>query len=112
MTGKICLETVMFLWSFCFLCSSIYLLSFRVRLWYLDLHPEKRRKCPIYYVQKYVGNWKYEPVLVCSTEKYYHLNKSWVPLAIFSSLWLASFIFFLVLVCDKGTNAWFIYGQK
>lgn len=110
MPDKICLETVIFLWSSVFLGCACYLLAQRIRLLYLDAHPEKRKKCPIYYVGRYVGNWKYEPILVCSKEKYYHERNSWIAPIIYLTLWLGLFAFFLVLVCDKGTIAWFIHG--
>ena len=110
MISKICVETLVFCMSCVFLGSASYLLYQRIRLLYLDAHPEKRKRCPIYYVGRYIGHWKYEPILVCSKEKYYHECNSWVAPVIYLSLWLGLFILFFVLVCDKGTIAWFING--
>lgn len=111
MAGKICLETVIFLWSSVFLACACYLLCQRIRLLYLDAHPEKRKRCPVYYVGRYIGNQKYEPILVCSKEKYHHERNTWFPIIIYLILWIGLLTFFFILVFDKGTTAWFIYAK-
>ena len=76
----------------------------------LNFCPNFMSQFTIYYVGRYIGHWKYEPILVCSKEKYYHECNSWIAPVIYLSLWLGLFILFFVLVCDKGTIAWFING--
>lgn len=101
LVSKICIETFVFVASMVFLGCASYLYGQRIRLLYLDAHPEKRNRCPIYYVGKYVGNKQYVPFAVCSKEKYYHEQHTWIIPTIYLLLWIGFFVFFLVLVCNK-----------